>query len=72
MSKHHDPHLTRRLHRIAELLGMPVKNFYETQEQVDSIADARECLRLWSLIRTDDERERVLTFMRGLVNDGPH
>ncbi|KZB97802.1 hypothetical protein AU375_06132 [Methylobacterium radiotolerans] len=69
MSKHHDFHLSRSLHRIAALLGVPVEDFYERQEKVDDVADARECLRLWSLIRADDDRKRVLAFMRDVVDD---
>ncbi|MDP4026685.1 hypothetical protein Q8W71_29185 [Methylobacterium sp. NEAU 140] len=65
------PNPARTLHRIAEALGLPPDIFFGGDDRrTDALADLAamaELLRLWSALRSDVDRARVLSQVRDLV-----
>ncbi|MDP4026851.1 hypothetical protein Q8W71_30085 [Methylobacterium sp. NEAU 140] len=61
----------RTLRRIADALGLPPDIFFgDGDRQTDVLADLAamaELLRLWSTLRSDVDRARVLVQIRDLV-----
>ncbi|MCJ2116849.1 hypothetical protein MKK65_09755 [Methylobacterium sp. J-001] len=60
---------SQTLRTLAGILGVSVKHFFDGALASDGTADSQECLRLWSCIRTDEGRQRALTYLRGILED---
>ncbi|MHC2107403.1 MULTISPECIES: hypothetical protein [unclassified Methylobacterium] len=60
---------TKTLLTLAGILGIPVEQFFDDESATDGQAEAQECLRLWSAIRTSEGRARALTVIRGIIED---
>lgn len=65
-----DAQIRTRVRLIAETLNLPAEYFYTEPTVPGSVAEANECLRLWSRIRTPEGRRRALEVLRALVDDG--
>ncbi|MDO9428383.1 MAG: hypothetical protein Q7T93_16320 [Methylobacterium sp.] len=70
MTEDPDAQIRARLRMIAETLNLPTEYFYIEPTTPGSVADANECLRLWSRIRTPEGRRRALEILRALGDDG--
>lgn len=57
-----------RLQQLADVLGVPVDQFTTGKVPVGLMAD-NECLRLWSLLKTDKARQQALDFLRSLADE---
>lgn len=55
------------LHQIAAALGVPVERFFSGQSSYEEPDGARECLRLWSMIKTDGGRVQALEALRAVA-----
>jgi hypothetical protein len=58
-----------KLRLIAEILKVPVERFFVDDTPPDGVLGTDECLRLWSLIRTSDGRDRALKCLREVLAD---
>ena len=52
------------LERIADALGVPVERFFTSSSSVDT----EECLRLWSMIKTQEGRRRAVEALRAIAD----
>lgn len=57
------------LNRIASALGCPVSAFSE--QPSSTLAETHELLRLWSLIEHQQDRAKVLAFIRNAAVSAP-
>jgi hypothetical protein len=55
------------LRRIADALGVSVEHFFMDAPPANPIANAGECLRLWSEIKTPEGRLQALEALRLIV-----
>ncbi|AYO81580.1 hypothetical protein EBB05_04350 [Methylobacterium brachiatum] len=68
MDENGDPAIPS-LRLIAETLDVPVERFFDHDSPLDGDFGTRECLRLYSEIKTSSGRERVLECLREVLND---
>ena len=66
MKKFSSPSLVA-IQRIADALGVPVEHFFSDPPSESLTANADECLRLWSEIRTDEGRRQAIEALRVIV-----
>lgn len=60
---------SEKLRLIAKVLNVPIERFFANEATPERLLSAQECLRLWSMIKTNVGRERALECLRKVVDD---
>lgn len=56
------------LDRLSRVLGVPVDRFFTELSPTGTITNADECLRLWSMITTEDGRQQALRALQVILD----
>ena len=67
MSEIYDPGRVT-LQRLADALGIPADRFFGNGSSTGTATCADECLRLWSMIRTEEGRRHALKALRAIAD----